>query len=66
MEPVDRKEAYFTKSWKRQLCVRRLGGDTEYPLAGLPIALVHGDRSRLTSEDVGEKQFYDSFSRDGI
>ena len=46
--------------------VRWQGGDTEYPLAGLPIMLVLGDYSRWASEDVGEKQRYYSQSRDGI
>ena len=46
--------------------VRRLGGDTEYPLAGLPISLVHGDYSLPTSGDVDEKQLYYSQSRVGI
>ena len=42
------------------------GGDTEYPLAGLPISVVLGDYSLWPSEDVGEKQLYYSQSRDGI
>ena len=46
--------------------VRRQGGDTEYPLAGLPILLVHGGYSLLISEDGVEKQLYYSQSRDGI
>ena len=40
--------------------------ETEYPLAGLPISLVHGDYSLQTLGDVGEKQLYYSQSRDGI
>ena len=43
--------------------VRWLGGDTEYPLAGMPILLVLGDYSLWTSEDAGEKQIYYSQSR---
>ena len=40
------------------------GGDTEYPLAGLPFLLVHGGYSLLISEDVVEKQLY--YSQSGV
>ena len=37
-----------------------------YPLAGLPISLVHGGYSLKISGDIVEKQLYYSQSRDGI
>ena len=46
--------------------MRRQVGDTEYPLAGLPIMLALGGYSLFASEDVGEKQLYYSQSRDGF
>ena len=47
-----------------QAAVRWQGGDTEYPLAGLPISLVLGGYSLLISEDVVEKQLY--YSQSGV
>ena len=58
--------SYFHHTVPSYCTVRRLGGDTEYPLAGLLISLVLGDYSLWTSADVGQKQLYYSQSRDGI
>ena len=59
-------ETYRYQYWEYvwDISVRWQGGDTEYPLAGLPISLVHGGYSLKISEDVVEKQLYYSQSRD--
>ena len=46
--------------------VRRQGWDTEYPLAGLPISLVHGGYSLWPRRRSRDTALYYSQSRDGI